>query len=244
MSGGWDCGGASWFRWSWEEHYLIPDSGPADWSRLAMEIHTETNLVRRDPAAYATHLEAMLPLRWHDGGTRRPAAAPHRGRRCRGAGGDRRAARPDAGAAARLVEGTGRRGRGPREGPRDRSAGWSTPAPTAAILPGAPSDAVAGCPAWPRTSRTARTPRGEVVIQLLVDDGVPDRGHRNNILDGAWGVGRRGLRTAPGLSADLCDGLCGEVRGAMGAAVKAKSEGKGLRNPFLSSYISHVHGSH
>ena len=39
----------------------------------------------------------------------------------------------------------------------------------------------------------ARLPYGEnpardVVIQLLVDDGVPDRGHRNNILDGNWGV--------------------------------------------------------
>ncbi|MGH7579733.1 MAG: CAP domain-containing protein, partial [Gemmatimonadales bacterium] len=28
----------------------------------------------------------------------------------------------------------------------------------------------------------------EVVIQLLVDDGVPDRGHRNNLLDPTWGA--------------------------------------------------------
>jgi uncharacterized protein YkwD len=29
-------------------------------------------------------------------------------------------------------------------------------------------------------------PAREVVIQLLVDDGVPDRGHRDNILDPDW----------------------------------------------------------
>ena len=55
----------------WEQANMIPrfarddrgardDTGP-DWSRLAMDIHTETNLVRRDPVAYAKHLEAMLP---------------------------------------------------------------------------------------------------------------------------------------------------------------------------------------
>ena len=31
-------------------------------------------------------------------------------------------------------------------------------------------------------------PARQVVIQLLVDDGVPDRGHRDNILDGRWGA--------------------------------------------------------
>jgi uncharacterized protein YkwD len=31
-------------------------------------------------------------------------------------------------------------------------------------------------------------PAREVVIQLLVDDGVPDRGHRDNILDPGWTV--------------------------------------------------------
>ena len=37
-----------------------PSSHP-DWSRLAMDIHTETNLARSDPAGYAAHLEAWLP---------------------------------------------------------------------------------------------------------------------------------------------------------------------------------------
>jgi len=31
-------------------------------------------------------------------------------------------------------------------------------------------------------------PAREVVIQLLVDDGVPDRGHRTNLLDPRWGA--------------------------------------------------------
>ncbi|HUQ16091.1 MAG TPA: CAP domain-containing protein [Gemmatimonadales bacterium] len=31
-------------------------------------------------------------------------------------------------------------------------------------------------------------PARAVVIQLLVDDGVPDRGHRDNILDPDWGA--------------------------------------------------------
>jgi uncharacterized protein YkwD len=31
-------------------------------------------------------------------------------------------------------------------------------------------------------------PARQVVIQLLVDDGVPDRGHRDNILDPRWGA--------------------------------------------------------
>jgi uncharacterized protein YkwD len=31
-------------------------------------------------------------------------------------------------------------------------------------------------------------PARQVVIQLLVDDGVPDRGHRTNILDPRWGA--------------------------------------------------------
>ena len=37
------------------------DDSTRSWSRLAMDIHTETNLVRRDPAPYARHLEALLP---------------------------------------------------------------------------------------------------------------------------------------------------------------------------------------
>ena len=36
-----------------------PDT--AAWSRLAQQIHAETNVLRRDPAAYAEHLERMLP---------------------------------------------------------------------------------------------------------------------------------------------------------------------------------------
>jgi len=31
-------------------------------------------------------------------------------------------------------------------------------------------------------------PARQVVIQLLVDDGIPDRGHRDNILDSRWGA--------------------------------------------------------
>jgi uncharacterized protein YkwD len=154
-------------------------AGP-DWSRLAMDIHTETNLVRRDPAAYARHLEAMLPrsgrplLRTEEGPSAvREAIAVLRARK---PAQPLRWSKGLAGAAADHVK-----DQGPIGGLEHRGTDGSNPARRAERR-GRWVTAMAENIAF------GENPARQVVIQLLVDDGVPDRGHRNNILDGGWGV--------------------------------------------------------
>ena len=161
--------------------------GP-DWFRLATDIHDETNLVRRNPGAYAEHLEAMLP---HFDGMMmdRPGRAM---------------LRTEEGAAAVQEAIEALRGRTPAQPLR-----WSNGLAEAAAdhvrdqgpIGGLEHYGTDGSDPARRAERRGRwvsgmaeniaygeNPAREVVIQLLVDDGVPDRGHRNNILDGNWGV--------------------------------------------------------
>ena len=176
-----------------------------------MDIHTETNLVRRDPAAYAKHLEAMLPrfegrmlerpgrptLRTEEGAAAvREAIAALRVRQPMQ---PLRWSKGLAGATADHVK-----DQGPIGGLEHRGTDGSSPARRAERR-GRWVTAMAENIAF--GDNQAR----QVVIQLLVDDGVPDRGHRDNILDGPMGRGGSCLRPAPGLSADLCDGLRGEI---------------------------------
>jgi uncharacterized protein YkwD len=159
-----------------------------DWSRLARAIHDETNLVRRNPAVYARHLERLLPrfrgkvlerpgrpnLRTEEGAAAvREAIAALKSRRrmqplwlSKGL----------TGAAADHV-----RDQGPIGGLEHRGRDNSTPAKRASRRGrwvGAMAENIA----------YGENPARAVVIQLLVDDGVRDRGHRDNILDPKWTV--------------------------------------------------------
>ena len=159
-----------------------------DWSQLALAIHTETNLVRRDPAAYASHLEAMLSrfegkllerpgrplLRTEEGAAAvREAIAALRARKPVQ---ELRWSKGLAGAAADHVK-----DQGPIGGLEHRGTDGSDPARRAARR-GRWVTAMAENIAF------GENPARQVVIQLLVDDGVPDRGHRDNILDPRWGA--------------------------------------------------------
>ncbi len=163
-----------------------PDT--AAWSRLAQQIHAETNVLRRDPAAYAEHLERMLPrfegrvlerpgrpyLRTDEGpGAVREAINTLRVRHASPA---LRWSRGLAAAAADHV-----RDQGPSGGFEHRGTDNSVPAGRASRY-GRWTQAVAENIAY------GENPARDVVIQLLVDDGVPDRGHRDNLLDPNWGV--------------------------------------------------------
>jgi uncharacterized protein YkwD len=162
-------------------------TGP-DWSGLAMDIHTETNLVRRDPVAYAKHLEAMLP-RFEGKKLERPGRP--RLHTEEGAAAVREAiaalqarepmqplrwSKGLAGAAADHVK-----DQGPIGGLEHRGTDGSNPARRAERR-GRWVTAIAENIAF------GDNPARQVVIQLLVDDGVRDRGHRDNILDGRWGA--------------------------------------------------------
>jgi len=159
-----------------------------DWTRLAKNIHTETNLVRRDPAAYAKHLEAMLPgfegrmlerpgrptLRTEEGAAAvREAIAALRARQPMQ---QLRWSKGLAGAAADHVK-----DQGPIGGLEHRGTDGSNPARRAERR-GRWVTAMAENIAF------GDNPARQVVIQLLVDDGIPDRGHRDNILDSRWGA--------------------------------------------------------
>ena len=165
---------------------LAPDT--ADWHRLAREIHAETNAVRRDPSGYARHLERMLP-RFEGNLLERPGrtylrtdegpAAVHE------AIASLKARRPVAplgwsrGLSAAAADHV--RDQGPIGGLEHRGTDDSDPA-SRATRHGQWILGVAENIAY------GENPAREVVIQLLVDDGVPDRGHRDNILHPDWGA--------------------------------------------------------
>jgi uncharacterized protein YkwD len=159
-----------------------------DWARLARAIHDETNAVRRNPAAYATHLERLLPrfdgtllerpgrpwLRTEEGARAvREAIAALKSRR------PMPPLRWSKGLAAAAADHV--RDQGPTGGLEHRGTDGSSPATRASRygrwIVGMAENIAYG-----------DNPAREVVIQLLVDDGVPDRGHRKNILNPDWGT--------------------------------------------------------
>ena len=153
-------------------------------SRLELEVLAELNLARTEPGKYARHIEAMVP--WFDGRlmrqpgrrmvieTREGAAAVREAvrelRRMRPVGavtvsrGMSAAARDH----VRDQGPTGATGHAGRDGSRaaDRVARYGT------WRMGLSENIAYGPP-------TAR----EVVVGLIVDDGVPDRGHRTALFD-------------------------------------------------------------
>ncbi len=165
-----------------------PRPDERDWSRLAAEIHEETNLARRDPAGYADRLEALLP-RFEGNLLERPG---------------RPMLRTEEGAPAVQEAIAALRARTPVQ-----PLSWSRGLAGAAAdhvsdqgpVGGLEHDGTDGSDPARRAERRGQwiagvaeniaygdNPAREVVIQLLVDDGVPDRGHRNNILDPEWSV--------------------------------------------------------
>ena len=159
-----------------------------DWARLALEIHAETNLVRRDPVGYAGHLEKLLPhfegkllerpgrvaLRTEEGAeaVREAIEALQLRRPVQ----ELRWSKGLAAAAADHVA-----DQGPIGGLEHQGTDGSNPARRAERR-GRWVAAMAENIAY------GENPARQVVLQLLVDDGVSDRGHRHNILDPQWAV--------------------------------------------------------
>jgi hypothetical protein len=159
-----------------------------DWGRLAREVAEETNLLRRDPPSYARNLDVLLPrfdglvlerpgrpfLRTEEGS---PAVQE--------AIAALRAARPLM--ALQWSPGLARaasdhvRDQGPVGGTEHRGTDDSDPAQRMERY-GQWGGAVAENIAY------GENPAREVVVQLLIDDGVPSRGHRDALLDPGWGL--------------------------------------------------------
>ncbi len=164
---------------------LVAGAGgaPAQMSAFEADVIIEMNLARTDPAGYAAHLESML--RHFDGRVLRlPGAIALQ--TSEGAGAVREAIRALRNAAPMEPltpsEGLGRAARdhatdqGPRAGMGHRGSDGSSMA-----------DRVSRYGEWggsiaENIAYGSDTPRA-VVIDLLVDDGVPSRGHRHNILN-------------------------------------------------------------
>ncbi len=164
------------------------DDSP-DWTRLARGVHDETNALRRDPAGYARHLEQLLPR--FDGKVLERPGRPH--------------LRTDEGPAAVREAIAALKRRQPV-----KSLRWSKGLAAAAgdhVRDQGPTGAMEhrgldGSSPAGRVNRHGRwlgamaeniaygdNPAREVVIQLLVDDGVANRGHRDNLLSPGWGAG-------------------------------------------------------
>jgi uncharacterized protein YkwD len=159
-----------------------------DWGRLAREVAAETNLLRRDPSSYIPYLDALLPR--FDGFVLERPGRPFL-RTEEGAPAVQeaiealRAARPEdpllwsAGLARAASDHV--RDQGPVGGTEHRGTDGSDPARRTERY-GRWRVAVAENIAY------GENPAREVVLQLLIDDGVPNRGHREALLDPDWGV--------------------------------------------------------
>ena len=159
-----------------------------DWNRLAREVAAETNQLRRDPASYLPDLEALLP-RFDGLVLERPGRPFLRTEEGAAAVQEAVAALRSAGSAQPLAWSAGLaraagdhvRDQGPVGGTEHEGTDGSDPARRMERY-GQWRGAVAENIAYGENS--AR----EVVLQLLIDDGVPGRGHREALLDPEWGV--------------------------------------------------------
>jgi uncharacterized protein YkwD len=159
-----------------------------DWSELARDLITETNAARRDPSAYSRHLQEMLP-QFEGKLLRRPGRAVLRTEEGSGAVREAiralRSTRPMG--ALRWSKGMTAaardhvRDQGPTGRMEHRGTDGSTPA-TRVSRYGRWHVSVAENIAY------GSNPAREVVLQLIVDDGVGNRGHRKNLLDPEFGV--------------------------------------------------------
>ena len=165
-----------------------PAPQQVDWTRLAREVAEETNRLRRDPSTYVAYLEALLPrfdgfvlerpgrpfLRTEEGVTAVQEVIEAL-----------RSARPveplqwSPGLAKAASDHV--RDQGPVGGTEHRGTDGSDPAQRMERY-GQWHGGVAENIAY------GENPAREVVLQLLIDDGVPNRGHREALLDAGWRV--------------------------------------------------------
>ena len=168
---------------------LLAGSAPnPDWTELARDLITETNAARRDPKAYSRYLEELLP-QFEGKLLRRPGRLVLRteegARAVREAIRALRDTRPmgplrwSKGMAAAARDHV--RDQGPAGLMEHKGSDGSTPARRVNRY-GRWSVAVSENIAY------GSNPARDVVLQLIVDDGVADRGHRKNLLDPELGV--------------------------------------------------------
>lgn len=173
---------------AWIAILLAGGSRNPDWTELARDLITETNAARRDPKAYSRYLEELLP-QFEGKLLRRPGRAVLRTEEGSGAVREAiralRATRPmgplrwSKGMAAAARDHV--RDQGPAGLMEHKGTDGSTPARRVNRY-GRWGVAVSENIAY------GSNPARDVVLQLIVDDGVADRGHRMNLLDPELGV--------------------------------------------------------
>ncbi|MFI5228695.1 MAG: CAP domain-containing protein [Gemmatimonadales bacterium] len=160
-------------------------STSVDYRRIEREVVTELNAVRRDPAAYSANLAQLIPL--FDGNVVRRPNHPIGVRTTEGAAAVREAV---AALRAQSPEPPLAFAEGLAAAARDLAVDQArTGAVGHTASDGStPATRIARHGAWSvsyseNVDYGSFTSGRDVVIDLLIDDGVPDRGHRRNIFD-------------------------------------------------------------
>jgi uncharacterized protein YkwD len=159
-----------------------------DWTELARDLIQETNSVRQNPSGYVRHLEEML-TQFEGKRLRRPGRAVLRTEE--GASAVREAIR--ALSATRPMRGL-RSSKGMTAAARDhvRDQGPAGLMEHRGTDGSAPAQRVSRYGRWhvsvAENIAYGSNPAREIVLQLIVDDGVRDRGHRKNLLDPDFAV--------------------------------------------------------
>jgi uncharacterized protein YkwD len=174
---------------------LLPAAAAAQMTTFEQEVLAEVNLARTDPVGYARHLERLL--QYFDGNLLRvPGTVALRTdegpRAVREAIDALRAQTP-----LRALMGSQGMARAARDHVKDLGprGGFGHTGTDGSRMDGR----ISRYGRWDGTaaeniSYGSDTPR-DVVISLLVDDGVPGRGHRVNILSAEWGFAGVGCGT-------------------------------------------------